>query len=175
MTGSGGPICDRLPPVATTGLHKGLHTAGTERSGDAAQRQPRRRGAVGAQRRARGVARGAPQAFELAVDLAPAAYASVTIRARGICFGGSACGDRGCARARGFADRRGLLPGSGDREVRARAGGQYAAHPGREQISALAFHFAFAVLAIPSVALIVAVRGRGGWWANTAAFLGSCS
>jgi hypothetical protein len=48
---------------------------------------------------------------------------------------------------------------------------EYAAHPGREQVSALAFHFAFALLAIPAVALIVAVRGRGAWWANVAAFL----
>jgi hypothetical protein len=23
MTGASGPICDRVPPVATTGLHKG--------------------------------------------------------------------------------------------------------------------------------------------------------
>ena len=49
---------------------------------------------------------------------------------------------------------------------------EYAAHPGREQVSALAFHFAFALLAIPAVALIVAVRGRGAWIANIAAFLG---
>jgi hypothetical protein len=49
---------------------------------------------------------------------------------------------------------------------------EYAAHPGREQVSALAFHFAFALLAIPAVALIVAVRGRGAWLANLAAFLG---
>jgi hypothetical protein len=48
---------------------------------------------------------------------------------------------------------------------------EYAAHPGREQVSALAFHFAFALLAIPAVALIVAVRGRGAWLANLAAFL----
>jgi hypothetical protein len=47
----------------------------------------------------------------------------------------------------------------------------YAAHPGREQVSALAFHFAFALLAIPAVALIVAVRGRGAWLANVAALL----
>ena len=48
---------------------------------------------------------------------------------------------------------------------------EYAAHPGREQVSALAFHFAFALLAIPAVALIVAVRGRGAWIANIAAVL----
>src|SRR5918999_2579777 len=47
---------------------------------------------------------------------------------------------------------------------------EYAANPGREQVSALAFHFAFALLAIPAVALIVAVRGRGVWLANLAAF-----
>jgi hypothetical protein len=49
---------------------------------------------------------------------------------------------------------------------------EYAAHPGREQVSALAFHFAFALIAIPAVALIVAVRGRGAWLANLAAFFG---
>jgi hypothetical protein len=49
---------------------------------------------------------------------------------------------------------------------------EYAAHPGREQVSALAFHFAFALVAIPTVALIVAVRGRGAWLANLAAFFG---
>jgi hypothetical protein len=48
---------------------------------------------------------------------------------------------------------------------------EYAEHPDREQVSALAFHFAFALLAIPAVALIVAVRGRGVWLANLAAFL----
>jgi hypothetical protein len=48
---------------------------------------------------------------------------------------------------------------------------EYAEHPGREQVSALAFHFAFALLAIPTVALIVAVRGRGAWLSNLAAFL----
>lgn len=47
----------------------------------------------------------------------------------------------------------------------------YAAHPGREQVSALAFHFAFALLAVPAVALIVAVRARGAWLANLAAVL----
>ena len=57
--------------------------------------------------------------------------------------------------------------GKSGREIAA----EYAAHPGREQVSALAFHFAFALLAIPAVALIVAVRGRGAWWANVAAFL----
>jgi hypothetical protein len=49
---------------------------------------------------------------------------------------------------------------------------EYAEHPGREQVSALAFHFAFALLAIPAVALIVAVRGRGTWLANLAALFG---
>jgi hypothetical protein len=48
---------------------------------------------------------------------------------------------------------------------------EYAEHPAREQVSALAFHFAFALLSIPAVALIVAVRGRGVWLANLAAFL----
>lgn len=48
---------------------------------------------------------------------------------------------------------------------------EYAAHPGREQVSALAFHFAFAALALPTVALIVSVRGRGAWLANVAALL----
>jgi hypothetical protein len=48
---------------------------------------------------------------------------------------------------------------------------EYAANPGREQVSALAFHFAFALLAIPAVAMIVAVRGRGVWLANLAALL----
>ena len=47
---------------------------------------------------------------------------------------------------------------------------EYAANPGREQVSALAFHFAFALLAIPAVALIIAVRGRGAWLANLAGF-----
>jgi hypothetical protein len=48
---------------------------------------------------------------------------------------------------------------------------EYAEHPGREQVSALAFHFGFALLAIPAVALIVAVRGRSAWLADVAAFL----
>src|SRR5687768_5301684 len=48
---------------------------------------------------------------------------------------------------------------------------EYAAHPGREQVSALAFHFAFAALALPAVAFIVVVRGRGAWLANLAGFL----
>jgi hypothetical protein len=48
---------------------------------------------------------------------------------------------------------------------------EYAAHPDREQVSALAFHFAFALLAIPAVAVIVAVRDRGAWLANVAALL----
>ena len=47
---------------------------------------------------------------------------------------------------------------------------EYAAHPGREQLSALALHFAFALLALPAVALIVAVRARGAWLANLAGF-----
>ncbi|HEV8249521.1 MAG TPA: hypothetical protein VGQ15_06075 [Gaiellaceae bacterium] len=52
---------------------------------------------------------------------------------------------------------------------------EYAAAPGREQVSAVALHFAFAALALPAVALIVSVRGRGAWLANVAgllAFLG---
>ena len=48
---------------------------------------------------------------------------------------------------------------------------EYAAHSDREQVSALAFHFGFALLAIPAVALIVAVRARGAWVANLAAVL----
>ena len=48
---------------------------------------------------------------------------------------------------------------------------EYAASPGREQVSALAFHFGFAALALPAVALIVSVRGRGAWLANVAALL----
>lgn len=48
---------------------------------------------------------------------------------------------------------------------------EYAAHPGREQVSAVALHFAFALLAIPAVALIVGVRERGAWLANLAGFL----
>ena len=48
---------------------------------------------------------------------------------------------------------------------------EYAASPGREQVSALAFHFAFAALALPAIALIVAVRGRGAWLGNLAALL----
>jgi hypothetical protein len=48
---------------------------------------------------------------------------------------------------------------------------QYAANPGREQWSAVALHFAFAAMALPAVALIVAVRGRGAWLANVAALL----
>lgn len=48
---------------------------------------------------------------------------------------------------------------------------EYAEHPGREQVSALALRFAFALLAIPAVGLIVAVRGRGAWLSNLAAFL----
>lgn len=47
----------------------------------------------------------------------------------------------------------------------------YAAEPEREQVSALAFHFAFALLAVPTVALVVAVRGRGVTLANAAAVL----
>jgi hypothetical protein len=51
----------------------------------------------------------------------------------------------------------------------------YAANSGREQVSALAFHFAFAFLAIPTVALITSIRERGAGLANVAglfAFLG---
>ena len=48
----------------------------------------------------------------------------------------------------------------------------YAAHPDREQVSALALHFAFALLAVTAVALIVAVRGKGAWLANLAGLFG---
>jgi len=46
---------------------------------------------------------------------------------------------------------------------------EYAENPGRIQLSALSFHFAFALLALPVVALIVLVRERGVWLANAAA------
>ena len=48
---------------------------------------------------------------------------------------------------------------------------EYAEQPGREQVSALAFHFGFALVALPTVALIVTVRERGVWLANLAAAL----
>jgi hypothetical protein len=47
---------------------------------------------------------------------------------------------------------------------------EYAAHSGREQLSALAFHFAFALLSIPAVAIITSVRERGAGLANVAGF-----
>ncbi len=48
---------------------------------------------------------------------------------------------------------------------------EYAENPGRIQVSALALHFAFALLAVPAAALIVGVRGRGAWLANLAGVL----
>jgi hypothetical protein len=47
----------------------------------------------------------------------------------------------------------------------------YAENPGREQVSALAFHFAFAMWAPIVFALGGIVRGRGAWLANIAAVL----
>ena len=49
---------------------------------------------------------------------------------------------------------------------------EYAAAPGREQVSALALHFAFALLALPAVACIVLARTRGAWLGTVAAFFG---
>ena len=46
---------------------------------------------------------------------------------------------------------------------------QHAAHAARQQISLLALHSSLALLAVPAVALIVMVRGRGAWLANLAA------
>ena len=46
---------------------------------------------------------------------------------------------------------------------------EYAENPGRIQLSALAFHFGYALLAVPAVALIGLVRARGAWIANAAA------
>jgi hypothetical protein len=48
---------------------------------------------------------------------------------------------------------------------------EYAENPGREQVSALAFHFAFVMWAPVVFALVGLVRGRGAWLANVAAFL----
>jgi hypothetical protein len=48
---------------------------------------------------------------------------------------------------------------------------EYAENPGREQVSALAFHFAFVMWAPVVFALVGLVRGRGAWLANTAAVL----
>jgi hypothetical protein len=45
---------------------------------------------------------------------------------------------------------------------------EYAEHPGWIQISALSFHFAYALLIIPTFALAALVRGRGAWIANVA-------
>jgi hypothetical protein len=47
----------------------------------------------------------------------------------------------------------------------------YAESPGREQVSALAFHFAFVMWAPVVFALVGLVRGRGAWLANLAAVL----
>jgi hypothetical protein len=47
----------------------------------------------------------------------------------------------------------------------------YAENPGREQVSALAFHFAFVMWAPVVFALVGLVRGRGVWLANVAAVL----
>jgi hypothetical protein len=47
----------------------------------------------------------------------------------------------------------------------------YAENPGREQFSALAFHFAFVMWAPIVFALVGIVRGRGAWLANVAAVL----
>jgi hypothetical protein len=48
---------------------------------------------------------------------------------------------------------------------------EYAAHPGREQVSAVAFHFAYVMWAPVVFALVGLVRGRGAWLANAAAVL----
>lgn len=48
---------------------------------------------------------------------------------------------------------------------------EYAENPGRIQVSALALHFAYALLAVPAAALIVGVRERGAWLANLAGVL----
>jgi hypothetical protein len=45
---------------------------------------------------------------------------------------------------------------------------EYAENPGRIQLSALSLRFAFALLVLPSFALIRAVRERGAWLANVA-------
>jgi hypothetical protein len=48
---------------------------------------------------------------------------------------------------------------------------EYAENPGREQVSALTFHFAFVMWAPIVFALVGIVRGRGAWLANFAAVL----
>jgi hypothetical protein len=48
---------------------------------------------------------------------------------------------------------------------------EYAENPGREQFSALGFHFAFVMWAPIVFALVGLVRGRGAWLANIAAVL----
>jgi len=48
---------------------------------------------------------------------------------------------------------------------------EYAANPGRTQLSALSFHFAFIMWAPIVFALVGIVRGRGAWLANIAAIL----
>lgn len=48
---------------------------------------------------------------------------------------------------------------------------EYAENPGRTQASALSFHFAYAFMLVPAVALVIAVRGRGVWLANLAGLL----
>jgi hypothetical protein len=48
---------------------------------------------------------------------------------------------------------------------------EYAENPGREQVSALTFHFAFVMWAPIVFALVGVVRGRGAWLANIAAVL----
>jgi hypothetical protein len=48
---------------------------------------------------------------------------------------------------------------------------EYAENPGREQVSALCFHFAFVMWAPIVFALVGIVRGRGAWLANIAAVL----
>ena len=45
---------------------------------------------------------------------------------------------------------------------------EYAENPGWIQISALSFHFAYALLIVPAFALAASVRGRGAWIANVA-------
>jgi hypothetical protein len=48
---------------------------------------------------------------------------------------------------------------------------EYAENPGREQVSAVAFHFAFVMWAPIVFALVGLIHGRGVWLANTAAIL----
>ena len=49
--------------------------------------------------------------------------------------------------------------------------GEYAAAPGRTQVSALCFHFAFVMWAPVVFVLVGMVRGPGAWFANAAAVL----